>query len=98
MVKYKFSDSGCVLTIFDSCSVPKMDFQKTLNQIKAINGSQPIFLRSDFSLKMEWAVHNFCYRVGYERERTKDCDFDLPCDRPEWVYGLVGILVWLFIK
>lgn len=98
MVKYQFSNSGCVLTIFDSCDVPKKDFQKTLNQIKAINGQQPIFQRTDFSLKMEWAVHNFCHQIGYQKDRTKDCDFDLPCDKPEWVYEAVGVLVWLFVK
>lgn len=98
MVKYKFSDSGCVLTIFDSCSVPKRDFQKTFNQIKAINGNQPIFQRTDKSLIRELAVHNFCYMIGYKRERTKDCDLDLPCDKPEWIYKIFGWLIWPFIK
>lgn len=94
MVNYSFSDGGCVLTIYNSCEVPKQDFQKTLNQIKALHGGQPIFQRSDFSLKMEWAVHNFCHQIGYEKER----DFDLPCDKPEWVYEVVGVLVWVLIK
>lgn len=98
MVKYSFSQGGTVLTIYDSCSVPKSDFQKTLNQIKALHGEQPIFYRSDFSLKMEWAVHNFCHQVGFYKERTKDCDFDIPCNLPEWVYEAVGVLVWVFVK
>lgn len=98
MVKYQFTDSGCVLTIFDSCDVPKKDFQKTLNQIKAIHGNQPIFLRTDKSLIRELAVHSFCYMIGYKRARTKDCDLDFPCDKPEWVYIALGWLVWPFIK
>lgn len=98
MVNYKFSNGGYVLTIYDSCAVSKRDFQKTLNQIKATHGDQPIFQRSDKSLKREWATHNFCYSIGYKREQTKDCDFDLPCDKPEWLYGIVGLMVWPFIK
>ena len=98
MVKYKFSSDGTVLTIYDSAFVPKADYQKTLNQIKAIHGSQPIFQRSDRSLKAEWAVHSFCYMIGYKKDQTKDCDFDLLCDKPEWLYMLIGALVWPFLK
>ena len=98
MVKYSFSQGGTVLTIYDSCAVPKSYFQKKLNQIKALHGEQPIFYRSDYSLKMEWAVHNFCHQVGFYKERTKDCDFDIPCNLPEWVYEAVGVLVWVFVK
>lgn len=98
MVKYNFSEDGTVLTIRDSYTVPKKDFQKTLNQIKALHGNMPIFQRTDKSLKREWAVHNFCYIIGYKRERTKDCDLDLPSDKPEWVYKFIGWLVWPFIK
>lgn len=54
MVKYKFSEDGSVLTIYDSYTVPKADFQKTLNQIKALHRNQPIFQRTDKSLKKEW--------------------------------------------
>lgn len=54
--------------------------------------------RSQFSMKMEWAVHNFCYAIGYERERTKDVDLDYP---QKWYvrigYAVVGVLVWCFI-
>ena len=98
MIRYNFSNGGATLTLYDSYTVPKADFQKTLNQIKSIHGKMPIFQRTDKSLKREWAVHNFLYRVGYERERTKDCDLDLPCDKPEWVYIVLGLLVWPFIK
>ena len=98
MVKYKFSEDGSVLTIYDSYTVPKADFQKTLNQIKSIHGNKKIFERTDNSLKKEWATHNALYGLHYKRSRTKDCDFDNPCDKPEWLYCVIGTLVWSFIK
>lgn len=98
MVNYKISRGGEVLTILDSYKVRKRDFQKTLNQIKALHGKKKIFERSDKSLRREWITHNFCYLIGYQRQRTKDVDLDNPCDKPEWVYKLIGLLVWLFIK
>ena len=60
-------------------------------------GETIVFERSIFSLKMEWICHKFLYRVGYERERTKDADLDNPCDRPEWQYIICGLLVWVFV-
>ena len=97
MIKYDFSNGGATLTLYDSYTVPKKEFQGTLDEIKKEHGNMPIFQRSDKSLKREWAVHNFLYMVGYEVERTKDCDLDLPCDKPEWVYIVIGFLVWPFI-
>ena len=87
-----------MLTILDGWKVSKRDFQRELDGIKKNEGAIPIFRRSDFSLKMEWAVHNFLYCIGYQRERTKDADLDNPCDKPEWVYEVLGVLVWLWIK
>ena len=98
MINYKFSNDGSTLTLYDSYTVSKSNFQKTLNQIKALHGNMPIFQRTDKSLKYEWAVHNFLYMIGYEKERTKDCVLDNPCDKPEWVYCVLGWLVWIFIK
>lgn len=97
MISYNFSNDGTTLTLHDSYKITKAEFQKTLNQIKALHGDMPIFQRTDKSLKREIAVHNFCYNIGIQRERTKDCDLDLPCDKPEWVYILVGWLVTPFI-
>lgn len=54
--------------------------------------------RSIASMKLEWAVHNFCYNINYKRSSTKDVDINYPSDKPLWVYHLVGVLVWLFIK
>lgn len=98
MKEYSFSKKGTVLTIYNSYAYPKKKFQRELNKIKCLHKSQPIFLRSDCSLKSEWAVHNALYAIGYQRERTKDCDFDIPSDHPEWMYKILGTLVWPFIK
>ena len=98
MVNYRVSRGGEVLTILDSYKVRKRDFKRELADIREREGELPIFRRSGFSLRMEWTVHNFLYAIGYQRQRTKDADLDNPCDRPEWVYEVVGVLVWLWIK
>lgn len=98
MPKYSFSEDGTVLTIYDSYSVPKARFQGILNSIKTLHASKPIFRRSDKSLRREWACHNFLYRIGYKRSRTKDVDLDTPSDKPEWVYNVCGWIVWPIIK
>jgi hypothetical protein len=46
---------------------------------------------------MEWTVHNVLYRLGYKRGQTKDVDMDDPCDKPEWLYGILGVLCWIFL-
>lgn len=97
MAKYKFSEDGSTLTIFDCYKYPKETYQKELNQIKAIHGDKKIFERTDLSLKREWAVHAALYDLHYRRERTKDADLDNPCDKPEWVYMFLGWIVWPFL-
>lgn len=91
--------------IENSYKVRKKDFDKTLDGIretayKERNESELAVFnnRSRFSMKCEWAVHNFLYSIGLWRERTKDCDIDFPCDKPEWIYCIIGCLVWIFIK
>lgn len=88
-----------VLTIFDSYKTHKRDMKPILAQIAMDNLDVPttVFERSFFSMKMEWICHKFLYKIGYERERTKDVDLDNPCDRPEWKYELCGLLVWPFV-
>ena len=46
---------------------------------------------------MEWTVHNVLYRLGIKRAQTKDVDMDLPCDKPEWLYEVLGVLCWIFL-
>lgn len=86
------------LTVYDSYKVHKRDMRRILKTIRKEETIQTtVFLRSLFSLKMEWICHNFLYGIGYERDRTKDVDMDNPCDRPEWQYIVCGLLVWLFV-
>ena len=94
-INYKLSDND--LLIYESYKVHKKEMRPFLVKVKRTNPPCKVFYRSIFSLKMEWIVHNFCYLIDYERERTKDCDLDYPCDRPEWVYIIFGLLTWLFV-
>lgn len=98
MVRYNISKDGRVLTIYESYKTPKKEMYSILDKIRFDEGMKPIFERSNFSLKCEWIFHNFLYNIGILRDRTKDADLDNPCDRPEWVYKVCGILVWLFVK
>ena len=86
------------LHIVDSYKIHKWDMRKELKRVRD-NDPTPttVFNRCLCSLKLEWICHNFLYEIGYQRERTKDADLDNPCDHPEWMYILGGILVWLFV-
>lgn len=108
MVEYTLTENN--LHIVDSYKVRKWNMRKELNYIKNNDPTLNIvFVRCTTSLILEWICHNFLYRIGYQRERTKDADLDNPCDHPEWMYIACGIgiialellaligLVWLFV-
>lgn len=96
MIKYKITKSN--LHIPDSYLIEKKKFPRILAQIKGIHPESDVWKRSFLSLSRELAVHNFCYAIHFKRKQTKDCDLDYPCDKPEWVYKLVGLIVWVFVK
>lgn len=92
--------------IENSYAVSKKDFNKVLADREweayehNIESEIGVFQnRSQFSLKCEWACHNFLYALNIARERTKDVDLDYP---QKWylriAYTVGGVLVWLFIK
>lgn len=85
--------------IEDSYKMKGRNFGKALDEIESQTyyGQTDVFDRSRFSLKMEWAVHNVLYRLGIKRAQTKDVDMDLPCDKPEWLYEVLGVLCWIFL-
>lgn len=85
--------------IDDSAFIRGREFGDCLEYIEGQTtiGETDVFERSIFSLKMEWAVHNFLYKIGYKRSQTKDVDLDNPCDHPEWIYCVLGVLVWIFV-
>lgn len=84
--------------IVDSYNVSKHRFESVLATYTYEQAVEVKAHRSLFSLKMEWATHNFLYNLGVKRDRTKDCDLNFPCDQPEWLYCIIGTLVWIFIK
>lgn len=53
MAKYKFTNDGATLTIYECYTYSKKDYQSELNQIKSLHGKKKIFERSDLSLTHE---------------------------------------------
>lgn len=90
--------------ITDSYKVAKRDFEKVLlgrewDAYAECNQSEIVVFqnRIHFSLKMEWACHNFLYNLGIARERTASVDLNYP-NKWEWLYIIGGIAVWLFVR
>lgn len=86
------------LHIEDSYKLKKKEIKSTLEEIKSINSDSLIWERSMFSLVMETVAHKVLYKLGLWKNRTKDVDLDNPCDKPEWLYIIIGILTWIFIR
>lgn len=99
MCGLKYDLSANNLRIWESWKVHKCKMRKELKAIRdaAEPGETTVFERSFFSLKMEWIAHNFLYKIGYKRDQTGDVDLDNPCDRPEWLYIICGLLTWIFV-
>jgi len=94
MVHYEITETA--ITIFDSHRVGKFRMMGELRRLRSFNPGHIVWERCLSSLYLEWICHNFLYMVGYERERTKDVDLDNPCDQPEWLYIVGGMIVWPF--
>lgn len=86
------------LHIEDSYKLKKKEIKSTLEEIKSINSDSLIWERSMFSLVMETVAHKVLYKLGLWKNRTKDVDLDNPCDKPEWLYIIIGILTWIFVR
>lgn len=56
-----------------------------LNYLKELFPDSLVFKRSLKSLTREWRVHNFLYKIGLYKSRTKDVDLDYP---QQWYYRL----------
>lgn len=94
MVDYTISDTN--LHIEDSHRVGKFKMMGELRAIRAECPDSKVWGRCLSSLYLEWIVHNFLYMLGYKRSQTGAVDLDNPCDRPEWLYVVIGVLVWPF--
>ena len=82
------------LTIRDSHRISKWVYGARLREIREEYPYSDVWERSIFSCAMEWTCHSFLYMLGIQRERTGTVDIDYPCDHPEWMYCICGIIVW----
>ncbi len=94
MILPQYTINKTCLHITDSHTVGKFKMMSVLKEIRKENPNSDVWKRCLSSLYLEWICHNFLYMVGYERERTGSADLDNPCDRPEWIYILCGLIVW----
>ena len=86
--------------IYDSWIYSKHGFQSRLELIHRDHPECKVFdHRCYWSMKMEWATHNFLYNIGYKPERTGDVDLNWP---QKWymflAYAITGPVAWLFIR
>lgn len=96
MEGYTITDT--VLTIYDSHRISKFRLMGVLKDIKTEAPWSKVWKRCMFSLYCETIYHDFLYMCHIQRERTKDVDIDYPCDHPEWLYCILGVAFWLFVK
>lgn len=99
MTRYTLTKNN--LHIEDSYQVPKKDFAKDIDIV--LEGlswiESEVRKRSMFSLTTEWACHNFLYRIGICRSRTKDVDLNYPQKLWEKIlYPAFGCVVYFLIK
>lgn len=97
LVRYTISNNN--IHIYNSYTYPKRDFKEIINSIKTENPDYDVVkYRCTCGMCLEWATHNFLYKIGYQRERTADADLDYP---QKWyykiAYPIIGSIAWLFI-
>lgn len=78
----------------------KHDFVPYLDTLRSqCPDNEVLTHRSNTSLCLEWASHNFLYDLHIARERAKDCDLNYPQKLWEKIaYPIVGSIGWIFIK
>lgn len=99
-MSYTYIISSNNIQIKDSYKIDKMDFDNLLKLIReSCAWGHPTLNRSDYSLKMEIAVHNLFYKLGIAQEQTKDVDLNYPQTLFEKLtYNILGPIAWLFIS
>lgn len=92
-----FSLSENNIHIENSYEIPRRRFKK--NILDALSLCPEYKGRSVFSMQMEWATHNFLYKLHIMRSRTASVDLDTPMS---WwmsaLYVITGCISWLFIE
>lgn len=94
IVRYSLTTTN--LHIEDSYKISGRDFREVLCDINRENPNAFLFkVRCICGMCLEWATHNFLYKIGYQRERTQDADLDYP---QKWYYkigySVIGVLVY----
>lgn len=96
-MKYKIF--GNRIKLYDSCFVPKERFKPELDRIRGLHPTCHLWIRSDKSLRREWAAHNWAYSLGIKRDKSADVDLNF---EQEWyqklLYGIVGTIALWIIK
>jgi hypothetical protein len=97
LVRYILTDNE--LKIFDSYTYPGRDFREILKHISTVNPGANVFRhRTICGMCLEWATHNFLYKLNVNRDETKDVDIEYP---QKWyfriLYPIAGILSFPFI-
>lgn len=95
---YNYTVYANGINIENSCGVKKKFFEATLIRMRELHPECAVWKRSTTSLIREWTVHNFLHSAGISCSQTADVDLDYPCDKPEWLYGILGALMWIFVK
>ena len=96
-LKYRIYEER--VNILDSYLVSKLDFTKALDEIKDKCPNHIIWNRSYKSLVRELAVHNFLYKLGFRKEKTKDTSLDYPqTTLTKFGFWLLGGIAKMFIK
>ena len=88
------------IQIEDSYQISKLEFEDILQQIWIDLPKHVVVKnRSLNSVEREWAVHNFCYKIGIYKTRTKHLDINYPLSWKETlVYSCFGWICKLFIS
>lgn len=86
--------------IYDSWIYNKHGFQSRLELIRREHPECLVFQhRSFWSMKMEWATHNFLFNLGLWQDRTGSVDLNWPQQRyVRTMYVIIGPIAWLFIQ
>ena len=96
--EYSYAISNDNVHIVDSYTISKADFDAVLKLLRARHQNCQVWLRTNKSLRREWATHNLCYAWNIKRAQTADVDLNTPQTFWEKVgYGIVGWFALMII-
>jgi hypothetical protein len=87
------------IKLLDSSFVRKSMFRTEIERIRSLHPTCRLWIRSDNSIRREWAAHNWAYSLGIKRDKTADVDLDF---EQKWYvklgYFIMGSIALLIIK